>query len=437
VTRSYQVLPPTAPVPAPDDYLESLVRTGAQKMLQSAVEREVEDFLGRVRHERSVVFRGHRNGHHRARQIGVGMGAIEIRMPRVSDVPQEISKDGYSSDIVHRYERRSQTQARLLGRLYLEGLASGDFEPTFRALVGETAALSPQSILRLKEEWKQEYEAWRRRPLKKRYLYLFVDGFYVKAGEEREKTAVLTVLGVDEDGQKELLCMEEGYRESKTAWSEVLSSLKARGMSDAPLVVVGDGALGIWSALDEVFPPARHARCWNHRAISVIDKLPKRMHGKVRKQLKELYEAPTRAECEQLRDKLCAYWRAIGQIPAAECLERDWDDFVTFYDFPQEHHIHLRTSNPIESIFAGVRLRTNAAKRMRVRENALYLIFKLVCRLSLNWRAINAPNQLRLLIAGHQFRDGKLVLEPAAEATEESAGWRRFSASNPRTVTFP
>jgi putative transposase len=314
VTRRYQVLPPTAPVPAPDDYLEVLVKRGAQKMLQSAVEREVDDFLGRGRHERSMEFRGHRNGHLPVRQIGVGMGAVEVRMPRVSEVPKAISPEGFSSDIVHRYERRSQTQARLLSRLYLEGLSTGDFEPTFRALVGETAALSPQSILRLKEEWEQEFGAWRKRALKKRYLYLFVDGFYVKAGEEREKTAVLTVLGVREDGQKELLCMEKGYRESTAAWAEVLRSLQARGMIEAPMVVIGDGALGIWAAVDEIFPGARHQRCWNHRAISVIDKLPKRMQGKVRKQLRELAEAPTRAECESLRDKLCAHWRTIGQV---------------------------------------------------------------------------------------------------------------------------
>lgn len=419
--RRYQVLPPTAPVPAPDDFLETLVRSGAQKMLQAAVEREVDDFLGRGRHERSTEFRGHRNGHHRARQIGVGMGAVEVRMPRVSDVPSEISRNGYSSDIVHRYERRSRTQARLLSRLYLEGLSSGDFEPTFRALVGETAALSPQSILRLKEEWEQEFEAWRRRPLKKRYPYLFVDGFYVKAGEEREKTAVLTVLGVREDGQKELLCMEKGYRESKAAWAEVLRSLEARGMTESPLVVIGEGALGIWSALDDVLPTACRQRCWNHRAISVIDKLPKRLQGKVRKQLRELAEAPTRAECESLRDKLCAHWREIGQTPAAECLERDWEDFVTYFDFPQEHWIHLRTSNPIESIFAGVRLRTNATKRMRLRENALYLVFKLVCRLSLNWRAINAPNQLQLLLDGHRFHDGKLVIDASSPPTAATA----------------
>ena len=176
----------------------------------------------------------------------------------------------------------------------------------------------------------------------------------------------------------------KGFRESASSWAEVLRSLKARGMIEAPLLVIGDGALGIgdgalgiWAALAEVFPTARDARCWNHRAINIIDKLPKRLQGHVRKQLRELADAPDRAECERLRDKLCAQWRAIGQVSAAECLQRDWDDFVTYFDFPQEHWIHLRTTNPIESIFAGVRLRTNAAKRMRVRENALYLIFKL------------------------------------------------------------
>lgn len=419
MTPKYQVLPPTAPVPAPDDYLETLVREGAQKALQAAVEREVDEFLGRLHYERTTEFRGHRNGHLPARQIGVGTSCVEVRVPRVSDVPPEVSPAGYSSQIVPRYERRSRTQARLLVRLYLEGLSTGDFEPVFRALVGETAALSPQSILRLKEEWRQEFEVWRRRPIKKRYLYLFVDGFYVKAGVEREKTAVLTVLGVDEHGQKELLAMEEGYRESTASWAAVLRSLKQRGLSEDPLLMVGDGALGIWGALAEVFPSTRRARCWNHRLLNVLDKLPKRLHKEARARMRELYAAPNQAECERLRKQLCGHWRAIGQIPAAECLERDWEDFVSFYDFPEEHWIHLRTSNAIESIFAGVRLRTNGTKRMQVRENALYLTFKLIVRLGLNWRSINAPNQLSLLIQGHRFKDGKLVIDAPLPASAE------------------
>jgi len=391
--------------------LETLVRRGAQAMLQAVLEEEVDTFLGRLRYKRSGEHRGYRNGHLPERTIGVGMGSVEVRVPRVSDVPEEVSEDGFHSEIVASYQRRSRTQARLLVRLYLEGLASGDFEPVFRALVGGTAALSANSILRLKGEWKQEYEAWRRRPLRSRYPYIYADGFYLKAGLEREKTAVLVVLGVDENGQKELLAMEEGYRESTASWADVLRSLKDRGLEESPLMAVGDGGLGLWAALEEVFPTTRHQRCWNHRALNILDKLPKRLQPEVRKDLRELAEASSHEECERRRDLLCARLRAQGQAPAAACLERDWEDFVTFYDFPQEHWVHLRTSNPIESIFAGVRLRTNASKRLRVRENALYLVFKLILRLSTNWRGINAPNQLRLLLAGHRFQDGQLVLE--------------------------
>jgi transposase-like protein len=382
-------------------------------MLQDALELEVDDFLGRRRYQRSggAHFRGYRNGHQPERTIGVGMGAVEVSLPRVSDVPPEVSSDGFHSEIVNRYQRRSRTQARLMARLYLEGLSSGDFEPVFRALVGETAALSPNSILKLKADWQQEYATWKKRPLRGRYVYLYADGVYLKAGTERDKTAMLVVLGVDEQGHKELLAMEEGYRESTESWSEVLRSLRERGLTDAPLLAIGDGALGLWAALDEVFPTTRHQRCWNHRTLNVLDKLPKRLQPEVRKRLHALAEAPTRQECEQRRDVLCTWLRDQRQEPAAACIERDWGDFVTLYDFPEEHWVHIRTSNPIESIFAGVRLRTNVAKRLQVRENALYLVFKLVLRLSLNWRGIGAPNQLRLLLDGHQFRDGQLVLE--------------------------
>ena len=402
MSKPYQVLPPTAPVPAPDDVLERLVREGARRMLQEALEREVDDFLGRVRYQRTGAYRGYRNGHLPERTIGVGMGAVDVRLPRISDVPLEVSADGFHSEIVSRYQRRSRTQARLLARLYLEGLSSGDFEPVFRALVGETAALSPSSILKLKEDW-----------LRGRFVYLYADGFYLKAGAERDKTAVLVVLGVDEQGHKELLAMERGYRESSASWSEVLRSLKERGLGEAPLLAIGDGALGLWAALNEVFPTTRHQRCWNHRRLNVLDKVPKRLHSEVRTRLTALAEAPTHLECERRRDGLCAWLRSRGQAAAAACLERDWEDFVTFYDFPEEHWVHLRTTNPIESIFSGVRLRTDASKRLRVPDNALYLVFKLVLRLSLNWRGINAPNQLQLLLAGYQFQDGHVVLADA------------------------
>lgn len=389
--------------------LEAVVRDGAQRMLQSALEAEVEEFLGRNRYERGLEFRGYRNGHLPARTIGVGMGGVEVRVPRVSDIPEGV--DPFSSEIVQRGERRSKTQQRLLSRLYLEGLSSGDFEPVFRALVGNTAALSPNSILRLKEEWEMEYRKWRERPLLDRYVYLYADGVYLKAGLEREKTALLVVIGVNASGHKEFLAMEEGYRESTESWLGVLRLLRDRGMTQAPLSATADGGLGFWAALDEVFPATRHQRCWNHRRMNVLDKLPKRLHAEANKQMTAMYTAPNRAECTRLRDEYCTQLRIQGQPNAAECLERDWEDFVTFFDFPEEHWVHIKTSNPIESIFDGVKTRTNATKRMHKRENALYLTFKLVCRLSTTWRPINGVNQLALLLAGHRYIDGKLQLD--------------------------
>jgi transposase-like protein len=418
VSERYQVLPPTAPVPATDDLLERTVREGAERILAEALRLEVTDFLQRLHYERSDEFRGYRNGHLPARTVGTGMGAVEVRVPRVSTVPKEVAPDGYHSEIVVRYERRSRTQERLLARLYLEGLSSGDFEPVFRALVGDTAALSPNSILRLREEWEAEFGAWRTRRLTERYVYIWADGIYLKAGLEREKTAVLVIIGVRADGRKELLAMEDGYRESTASWAEVLRSLRDRGLVEAPLVAVGDGGLGLWTALNEVYPATRHQRCWNHRAVNILDKLPKRLHARARAALKEVWNAPTREECLRFRNTYLAELRAQGQSKAAACLERDWEDFITFYDFPEEHWRHLRTSNPIESVFAGVRLRTDATKRMRVRENALYLVFKLVTRLSMNWRCLDAPNQLTLLLLDHRFVNGKLQL---AQTSQEEA----------------
>lgn len=327
----------------------------------------------------------------------------------MSDVPAGAAS--FESEIVDKYQRRSATQQRLLARLYPERLSSGDFEPVFRPLVGETAALSPASILRMKEEWEMEYRAWRDRPISKRYVYLCADGVYLKAGLEREKTALLVVIGVTADGTKEPLAMEQGYLESTESWLAVLRSLRDRGMTGPPLLGVADGGLGFWAALSEIFPSTRHQRCWNHRRLNVVDKLPKRLHKAAGEPLHAMYEATTRAECTRLRDEYCSQLRAQAQPAAAACLERDWDDFVAFYDFPEEHWQHLKTSNPIESVFAGLKLRTNATKRMHVRENALYLAFKLVCRLSTTWRRINAPNQLDLMLACHRFVDGRLHLD--------------------------
>ena len=264
-------------------------------------------------------------------------------------------------------------------------------------------------MLRLKDGWKAEYEAWKRRPLAgQHYAYIWFDGIYVGCGQEREKTVLLCVLGAREDGTKELLALEEGYRESTASWQGVFRSLRDRGMAPA-LLGIGDGGLGAWAALTEVFPSTRHQRCWNHRALNVQDQLPKRLQAEARNELRALWEAPTGAECERRRDEYVAKLRGQGQEAAAATVLRDWEDFVTFYDFPQEHWVHLRTSNAIESVFAGVRLRTNVAKRMGNRENALYLVFKLVARLGQNWRALNGGRTLMtLILEGRSFIDGVL-----------------------------
>jgi putative transposase len=240
-------------------------------MLRRALEEEVDSFLKRGRHERSMTFRGYRNGYAPGRSVGSGLGAVVVKAPRVRDVPPEIAPEGYRSAILPRYQRRTQAQCRLFTQLYLEGLSSGDFEPVFRALLGEDAPLSASAILRLKDTWKTEYEAWKRRPLDAhRYAYLWFDGIYVGCGQEREKTVLLCVLGAREDGSKELLALEEGYRESTASWQGVLRSLRDRGMA-AALLGIGDGGLGAWAALTEVFPSTRHQRCWNHRVLNVQD----------------------------------------------------------------------------------------------------------------------------------------------------------------------
>lgn len=407
MARGYQRLNPAGDGAAVDDTLERMVREGARRMLAAALEEEVTAFLGRERHERGKPFRGYRNGHLPARELTVGVSAVEVRVPRVAKAPADVAPHGFHSQVVHRYERASASTQALFARLYLEGLATGDFEPVFRELVGETTALSPTAIVRLKERWADEYASWKRRSLADhQYAYIWADGVYLGVGDDDENSALLTVIGARADGTKELLALELGYRESTLSWQELLRDLRDRGLR-APLLAVGDGGLGLWAALAEVFPTTEHQRCWNHRVLNLQDKLPKRLQPEARRRLHAMWEADTQAECERLRDEYVTELRALRQEPAAETLLRDWAAFVPFYHYPKEQWIHLRTSNPVESIFAGVRLRTNAAKRMRQRETALSLVFKVVERLSRTWRALNGgQNLMALVLEACVFKDG-------------------------------
>jgi transposase-like protein len=392
--------------------LEELAREGARRMLERALATEVDEFLGRPRYERRLLAEhGYRNGYGKPRRVAIGTWPVEVRAPRISDLPS--AAPPFHSAILPRRRMLSAETQRLFARLYREGLSSGDFEPAFRELLGETAPLSGSTILRLKDEWAAEYAAWRVRPLAARYAYVWADGIYLGAGIELENSCLLVIVGAREDGRKELLAMELGYRESTESWAGVLRGLKARGL-EAPLLGIGDGALRLWAAMREVFPTTRHQRCWNHRVLNVLDKVPKRLWPETRRQLREAWSSESRAECELRRDGLVRWLEAHGQMAAADTVLRDWDDFVTFYDFPAEHWIHLRTSNPIESLFAGVRLRTDVAKRMRRRENALYLVFKIAQRLEHSWRPLNGGlTVMTLLLGGARFVDGVYV--PAGE----------------------
>ena len=411
-----------APAPAPTAgaivaaTLEAVAREGAQQMLQRALEDEVHWFLGRDRHAPGGRDTGYRNGYGRAREIGIGTWSVEVRPPRISDLPAGF--EPFSSALLPRRRYLSQDTQRLFARLYLEGLSSGDFEPAFRELLGEKATLSSSTILRLKADWETDYAAWRGRPIESAFAYLWADGIYLGAGLEPESSCLLVIVGARADGRTELLGMTLGYRASTDSWADVLRDLRERGL-DAPLLAVGDGALGLWAALRAVYPATRHQRCWNHRARNVLDRLPKRLWPDARQRRREIWEAPTRAACEAARDELAIWLHGQGQDPAAETLYRDWDDFTTFYDVPAEHWLHLRTSNPIESVFAGVRLRTNVATRARVRENALYLVFKIVERLGRHWRVLNGgPTVMTLVLAGARFSDGVLVQHPAREEVQ-------------------
>ena len=405
-----------------EDTLEAKVREGARLMLAAALDEEVSAFLGRERYERSEEFRGYRNGYHRSREVTVGVSEVKVKVPRVSDVPNEVSADGYRSKIVKRYERTSRQTQELFRKLYMEGLSTGDFEPVFRELVGETTALSANGIVRLKSRWEDEYREWRSSRLDScRYAYIWADGVYLGAGGDREKTALLCVVGAREDGTKELVGMELGYRESTEGWAGVLRGLRDRGM-DAPLLAVGDGALGLWSALDRVFPTTSHQRCWNHRALNLAARLPKAMQSSARRRLREISHAPTRTECERLRDEYVAELRTGGRGDAAETVLRDWEDFVSFYDFPTEHWVHLRTTNPLESVFSAVRLRTDATRRMKRRDSALYLVYKVVRRLGDRWRPLyGGKNLMKLLMDGARFEDGVLAELPPSEETPRAA----------------
>jgi len=385
--------------------LEVWARVKVQEFVQALLEEEVSALLGREKSERRSAVDaavGYRNGYGKPRRLAMSNGTITVRRPRVRDVEER-----FESRILPLFARRTKEVGELLPQLYLHGLAQGDFELALRGLLGEGAPLSPASIARLRAKWQLEYEAWCRRSLDgEPVVYVWADGIYVKAGLEREKAALLVVIGAFRDGRKEVLAVVPGYRESTESWAGVLRDLKARGLS-TPKLVVADGHLGIWSALAQVWPEAREQRCWNHKILGVLDQLPRKVQVEAKPLLTRIPYAPTRREAERQRKE---FTRRYGSWypKAMQVLEADWERMVTFYDFPEAHWKHLRTTNVVESPFAAVRLRTTAAKRFKKVPNATALIWRVLMVAENRFRRLDAPELLALVAAGENFIDGQL-----------------------------
>jgi len=373
------------------DELEEFIRTQIQKMLQDILDEEAEVFLGRKKHERkgpdSKV--GYRNGYAPPRRVGLMNGTVKVRRPKVRG-----AEERFESRLIPRFRRFSYKVGELLPELYLHGLSTGDFELALRGLLGEGAPLSASSIQRLKVKWQDEYEEWNRRSLEDLDLvYLWADGVYVKAGLEKEKAALLVLIGATTDGRKVIIGVTAGFRESVESWSELLRSLKRRGLR-CPRLTIADGHLGIWGALSSVYPGSREQRCWAHKIRNVMSYLPNKLNEEALEILKAMPYENTRRRCCSLRD---AFKRRFDKrYPAAvKALYRDWERMVAFYDFPREHWRHIRTTNIVESPFAAVRLRTSAAKRFKKVANATAVIWKIL-RLQENvFHKLNAWRKLR------------------------------------------
>jgi transposase-like protein len=402
-----------------EDPLTEVLRLGARRLLAQAVEMEVTVFVEGHADLRDQAGRQRvvRHGYLPEREIQTGIGPVAVRCPRVRD--RGTGKVGtrirFASSILPPYLRRAKSIEELLPWLYLKGISTGDFGEALAVLLGPQApGLSASTIARLKEVWQGELEHWRRRDLSaRRYVYFWADGIYFSPRLDHDKQCILVIIGADELGRKELLAIADGYRESAQSWREVLLDLKRRGLKVAPELATGDGALGFWKALREVYGTAREQRCWVHKNANVLNKLPKSVQPRAKQHLQDIWMAETKREAEKAFDFfLEAYGAKYDK--AAACLAKDRDVLITFYDFPAEHWKHIRTTNPIESTFATVRLRTTKTKGCLSRMTALTMVFKLCQSASKKWRRLDGSHQLAEIIRGVKFKDGEKLIQHAA-----------------------
>src|SRR5438552_3686838 len=409
------------------DTLTEILRSGARALLTQAIEAEVAEFLAKhadlktATGQRRVV----RHGHLPEREIMTGIGPVAVRQPRVRDrEAAEGERIRYSPAILPPYARRSKSLEVLIPILYLKGISTGDFEEALAALVGkEAAGLSASTIARLKEVWTEEHARWQKRDLSaKRYVYCWADGIHLEARLEEQAQCILVIIGATPDGRKELVGFTDGMRESSQSWRDLLLDLKRRGLTTAPQIAVAKpalakagGALGFWKALGEVWPTTREQRCWVHKTANIMNKMPKSLHTKAKRPLQEIWIAETKKDAVKALEAFVETYQVKYQR-AADCLTKDREALLAFYDFPAEHWKHLRTTNPIESTFATVRHRTIRSKGCLSNKTALTMVFKLVEGAQKNWRRLDGPNQLPKVLGGIKFTDGIEVVRSQAQA---------------------
>ena len=399
------------------DPLTDILRSGARQLLAQAIEAEVEDHIAAhadltdAQGRRRVV----RHGYLPEREIQTGIGAVRVKAPRVRDREPSGERIRFTSSILPPYLRRSKSVEEMLPWLYLKGISSGDFSDALVALLGPDApGLAASTITRLKAVWWDEYEAWQRRDLSaKRYVYFWADGIYFSPRLDHDKQCLLVIIAADALGHKDIVGMVDGYRESAQSWKELLLDLKRRGLQAGPELAVGDGALGFWKALGEVYGETREQRCWVHKSANVLNQMPKRLHARAKGHLHDIWMAETRDEADKAFDFFVDAY-GVKYDKAVECLVKDRARLLSFYDFPAEHWKHIRTTNPIESTFATVRLRTVKTKGCLSRKTALAMAFKLILSAKRKWRKLDGSNQLAELIEGVPFKDGIKLTKHAA-----------------------
>ena len=405
------------PALSSQDVLTDILRAGAQQMLATAIEAEVAEWIDSRQHltddagHRQVV----RNGYHGKRKITTGLGQLEIEQPRVHDRRSSGEREKFTSKILPPYLRKTKSIEELIPWLYLKGISTGDMNEALQSLLGpECPGLSASTVTSLKKTWEAEFQEWNQRSLEgKEYVYVWADGVHFNIRLEEDRQCILVLMGATADGKKELIAIQDGYRESEQSWKELLLDVKARGLTVDPKLATGDGALGFWKALPQVFPKTCEQRCWVHKTANVLDKLPKRLQAGAKERIHEIWMADTREHANEAFDLFLETYGA--KYPkACECLQKDRDQLLAFYDFPAEHWKHLRTTNPIESTFATVRLRTKKTKGSGSRIACLTMVHKLMQSAEKRWRLLNGSSLLPEVIQGIKFIDGEKVTKDAA-----------------------